>query len=260
MLCIGADYLHKNRLFALRVLEQMQSRHDWTGFLAFAGPHVSEGSSAGAERRLVERHPSLAASILDCAAVTERDKAWLYQRAGLVIYPTVHEGFGLIPFEAAAHDVPCMWAPGTSLSELLPDEAAAILPWDAELTAQRAIELLRDAGVARRNVESVQEAGRHLTWDAAAARLVEAYALTCDAPATPASVSERRHGRITATLSEDSMRLIGPGGALPPDVQRPLLALATHPRIAAPVFGALRLGYRAGFKLRRFKDERAGDR
>ena len=29
------------------------------------------------------------------------------------------------------------------------------------------------------------------------------------------------------------MRLIGPGGALPADVERPLLALATHPRIAA---------------------------
>ncbi len=257
MLCIGADYRHKNRLFALRVLEQMRRRHDWTGLLVFAGPHVSEGSSAGAETELVRRDPGLAAAVVDCAAVTESEKAWLYRRARLVIYPTVHEGFGLVPFEAAADDVPCIWAPGTSLSELLPDAAAAIVPWDAELTAQRAIELLRDAAVARGNVESIQEAGRDLTWDAAAARLVEAYAGTCDAPATPASASERRHGRIDAALSEDSMRLIGPGGALPPDVERPLLALATHPRIAAPLFGALRFGYRTGYKLRRLKSNRS---
>jgi hypothetical protein len=47
------------------------------------------------------------------------------------------------------------------------------------------------------------------------------------------------------------MRLVGPGGELPPDVHRPLLALATHPRIAAPLFGALKLGYRASHRLRR---------
>lgn len=53
------------------------------------------------------------------------------------------------------------------------------------------------------------------------------------------------------------MRLIGPGGALPSDVERPLLALATHPRIAAPLFGALKLGYRTGFRLRRLGNDGA---
>jgi hypothetical protein len=53
-------------------------------------------------------------------------------------------------------------------------------------------------------------------------------------------------GGVTGlTLSEDAARLVGPGGELPEDVQRPLLALATHPRIARPVWSALRLGYRA---------------
>jgi hypothetical protein len=37
---------------------------------------------------------------------------------------------------------------------------------------------------------------------------------------------------------------VGPGGELPTDVHRPLLALATHPRIAKPAFAALKLGYR----------------
>ncbi len=47
------------------------------------------------------------------------------------------------------------------------------------------------------------------------------------------------------------MRLIGPGGALPSDVERPLLALATHPQIGKPMFRAIRLGYRASYRLRR---------
>jgi hypothetical protein len=121
------------------------------------------------------------------------------------------------------------------------------------------MELVRRSDVARRNVETVHRAGATLTWDATAAALLEAYEATCDLPATPGSLSERRHGRISTALSEDSMRLIGPGGALPADLERPLLALATHPRIAAPLFGALRFGYRTGFKLRRWRN-RSSDR
>jgi hypothetical protein len=52
-------------------------------------------------------------------------------------------------------------------------------------------------------------------------------------------------------VSEDALRLIGPGGALPKDVERPLLALATHPQIGAPMFRAMKLGYRATYRLRR---------
>ena len=65
-------------------------------------------------------------------------------RRRLVLYPTVYEGFGLVPFEAAGHGVPCMWAAGTSLSEILPEAAATIVPWDAAATADVAFELMSD--------------------------------------------------------------------------------------------------------------------
>jgi len=62
--------------------------------------------------------------------------------------------------------------------------------------------------------------------------------------ATPAS-------SLPSPVSEDGLRLVGPGGALPAELERPLLALATHPRIARPLFTALRAGYRAAYRLRR---------
>ena len=46
ILCIGTDFHHKNRVFALRVLDELQRRRDWKGCLVFAGPHVAVGSSA----------------------------------------------------------------------------------------------------------------------------------------------------------------------------------------------------------------------
>ena len=57
--------------------------------------------------------------------------------------------------------------------------------------------------------------------------------------------------RQHSVLSEDALRLVGPHGALPRDLERPLLALANHRRLAAPLFGAIKGGYRLWHSLRR---------
>ena len=113
--------LHKNRVFALRLLKALGQGGADTTRLVFAGPSVAHGSSRPQEARFLAAHPALANRVRDLGPVSEAEKHWLYGRAALVVYPTVVEGFGLVPFEAAAHDVPCLWAPGSSLSELLPD-------------------------------------------------------------------------------------------------------------------------------------------
>ena len=235
MLCLGNDYRHKNRLFALRMLDELITRHRWEGRLVLAGPHVPHGSSAPEERRMLSARPELAVAVVDLGAVSEAEKAWLLGRAGLVLYPTVYEGFGLVPFEAAAHSVPCMWAAGTSLSELLDDDAAPLVAWDPAASADRALELMRDERERELNVGLIRRAAETLTWDVSAARLLEVYEQTCDAPAAAGGVLFRSGGLINGALTEDAARLMGPGGALPPDVERPLLALSTHPRLAVTV-------------------------
>jgi hypothetical protein len=42
-------------------------------------------------------------------------------------------------------------------------------------------------------------------------------------------------------------------------VERPLLALATHPQIGKPMFRAMKLGYRASFRLRRLRGDAGPD-
>jgi hypothetical protein len=128
---------------------------------------------------------------------------------------------------------------------LLPDSAAAIVPWDAAASANQALTLLRDDAARARQLTLVHDAARRLTWDATAASLLELYAAACDAPPPPLSALERAQGLMSGAISDDALRLVGPGGALPPELERPLLALSTHPRLGKPVFGALKLGYRA---------------
>jgi GT2 family glycosyltransferase len=255
ILCIGTDFRHKNRAFAVRVLEALRRHHGWSGRLVLAGPSVTRGSSAPQEARLLALSPQTAGAVVRLGAVSEAEKAWLYERAHLVIYPTIHEGFGLVPFEAADHDRPCAWAPGTSLSEVLPDEAAAIVAWSAEETAERILPLLRDPAAREANLQAIRAAGAAHGWEAMGSRLMDLYEELCDGPATPAA---RLFAESSAalSLSRDAFALVGPGGALPAEAERPLLALATHPLLGAPVFGLLRAAYRAGYRANRLRARR----
>lgn len=251
ILCLGTDFRHKNRAFALRLVAELRERHDWQGYLLLAGPHVTEGSSSAEEAEFLALHPDLAGSVIDLAAVTEAEKSWLYERAGLVLYPTVYEGFGLVPFEAADHGTPCMWAPATALAEVLPAELGGLRPWDVAASAESALRLLRDERESSSQLSAIRDAARALTWDAAAAQLLDVYSATCDAPSAPSGGMARRFGVMQPEMSSDAVRLVGPDGMLPPDIERPLLAAATHPAFGAPVFAALRVGYRVGYVWRR---------
>jgi glycosyltransferase involved in cell wall biosynthesis len=251
IVCLGTDFRHKNRLFALRVLEELKRSHDFNGWLAFVGPHVAHGSSGPEEEELLARRPGLAEAVVDMAAVSEAEKTWLLRRAGVVMYPTVYEGFGLVPFEAADHGVPCAWAPGTSLSEILPETAAELEPWDPVASAERVLALLRDKQARDGNIAAIRAAAPERTWDTTAAQLLDVYHATCDKPISAAGALERTEGLLNGGVSEDALRLIGPGGALPRDVERPLLALAMHPQVGTPVFNAIKAGYTAAYRLRR---------
>jgi GT2 family glycosyltransferase len=251
ILCLGTDFHHKNRLFALRLVQELRGRHGWDGYLLFAGPHVDRGSSADREAELISASRELPARVLDFEAVSEAEKVWLFERARLMLYPTVHEGFGLIPFEAAEQSLPCLWAPGTSLSEILPESEAGIVPWNLEHSAEHALVLLRDDAARERNLSAIRAAAAGLTWATSAAKLVEIYRDVCAAPPSDGSVLERRDARVSGGLSEDALRLVGPGGAIPEDLERPLLALATHRQFSAPMFGAIKFGYQLSYRLRR---------
>ena len=77
ILCLGTDFHHKNRVFALRILERLNARHDWEGVLVLAGPTVGRGSSREREAQWLAAHPQMATAVLDVGAVSEAEKAWL---------------------------------------------------------------------------------------------------------------------------------------------------------------------------------------
>jgi glycosyltransferase involved in cell wall biosynthesis len=185
LLCLGTDFTHKNRLFALQVVLRMIGRQRWRGRLVLAGPHARPGSSAPAERAFLLAHPELQAVTTDLGPVSEGEKRWLLENAALVLAPTVYEGFGLIPAEAGQAGVPCLYAAQTSLAEVLPRECALIVPWDPAATADAALRLIHDQELRRWLVQTIQAACQQYSWDDTAARLVRVYRdAVCSPPPT----------------------------------------------------------------------------
>jgi GT2 family glycosyltransferase/glycosyltransferase involved in cell wall biosynthesis len=276
LLVLGTDYRHKNRMFVLRLLEELCTRHLWDGALVLAGPHVAHGSSAGDEAAFLASRPELAARVHEVAAVTESEKRWLLEETVAVVYPTVYEGFGLVPFEAAAAGAPCLFAPHTSLSEILPEELAQLVPWDPTASAERALPLLQGSG-RDQLVDLVGAAAARYTWRRCAEQTMSAYERAVTRPARPslapppdvlelqarakesesraeesesrAEESESRYSELVDTIGEDGMSLVGPDGILPAKIRRPLLAISVRRWLRAPIFALIRLPYQIVFRL-----------
>jgi glycosyltransferase involved in cell wall biosynthesis len=242
LLCLGADYGHKNRLFALQLLRELQRRHGWSGRLAMVGPQVPCGSSSRAEADYLLRNPEVARAVVRLGAVTEGEKAWLYHHAAGVLYPTVYEGFGLVPFEAAAAGVPCFFAAQSALAEILPEEAATLHPWDPESSSDDVIRVLRDANRREALVDAVRSAGERFRWDDVTTRLLQVYRVAADAPPQLRVTPEI----VDLSTTSIGRSLVGEGGALPPGIQAALWAISRRRYLRIPVFWGLRIVYRLG--------------
>jgi GT2 family glycosyltransferase len=289
LLCLGTDFVHKNRGFALRLLAELRAAHGWQGGTVFAGPHVAIGSSASEEAAFLALHPELADVVVDVAAVDEGNKRWLLHHAALMVYPSVHEGFGLIPFEAAEAGLVCAFAPQTSMAELFPRSLALIEPWDARVTAERILPYLHSQRLRDDHIAAVRLSAAPLTWKKTARALIDLYREAAGSPARESRkriddfVDERREVERTRSAHEASKRrfaarldeqqdefralqrgywdlraafdetaeaLVGREGVIPADLRRPLLAIGHRRSLRVPAFGLVRLLYRTGYRLR----------
>jgi GT2 family glycosyltransferase/glycosyltransferase involved in cell wall biosynthesis len=259
LLCLGTDFRHKNRLFAMRLLYALRVRHGWDGRLVLAGPNVAHGSSIADETAWELAHPAAAASILRVPAVSESEKRWLIRNAAAVVYPSTYEGFGFVPFEAAAEGVPCFFAHVSSLAETLAQATAVIVPWDADVTADRAIGALRDAERRSALVAEVSACASRYRWSRTAELTLAAYDEVVRSSTPPAAAAaadaiesernmremELRYWSLWNEIGPTGMSLVGPDGRLPDDVQHAVAALVSRSSTRGPFLAALRAARRA---------------
>jgi len=258
LLCLGTDFKHKNRVFALRLFECLRDEQGWQGSLVLAGPRVAFGSSAGEEASYLSTRPELARSVTTLPAVSDADKAWFLSHCSAVLYPTTYEGFGLMPFEAADHERPSVFASHTALAEILPPELATLVPWDPHASAQRVSDLLMRPDSAKEHVQAVRRAARRLTWQSTGETMLDVYRSAAAAPARESSrlaeeialveserdELERKYNELWQSLTPDARTLVDPAGPLDTAAQHSLAAFVKRPLRRRLLLGSLRLAYR----------------
>jgi hypothetical protein len=275
LLCIGADYQHKNRPFAIAVLDELRRSHRWLGKLVLVGQHVDSGSSREQEREAMAQRSLTDDLVVDLGPVSSETRSWLMAHCSAVIYPTVHEGFGLVPFEAAVANVPCLFAAQSSLAELLDPELATLVPWDAARSAKGAFALLVDDIARETHLRRLTETASALRWSDCAHGTISGYESAIAAPYRASSLDawralEReneivrldesrkqlsaRVRELSDDLGEDAQALVGARALLSRSDQRALLAVAARPAFRRLLFGTLRSGFGAAHAIRRLRE------
>lgn len=174
LLCLGAAYHHKNRTFTMRLLTELHAR-GWNGRLVLAGPIPPRGNSLGSESAARLTSSASAADVVTLGDLTDAEKRWLYEHAALTVYPTVSEGFGLVPFESATHGVPVLSSRQGSLDEILPPELPCLDGYRIDAAADLAWRLLHDGDARSECLAALAARAERYTWANTASALVELF-------------------------------------------------------------------------------------
>jgi GT2 family glycosyltransferase/glycosyltransferase involved in cell wall biosynthesis len=264
LLCLGTDFRHKNRVFALRLLETLGEEQGWNGTLVLAGPRVNDGSSVGEEAAYLATRPELAKAVVTLPAVDEAEKAWLLEHCAAVLYPTTYEGFGLMPFEAAHHGRPCLFASQTALAEILPGELATLVPWDPSVSAERVAHLLERPEAIQEHVLAIGRTAGRFTWQATGESLIDVYRAAAAAPARESAQlaeelslveserdeAERKYNELWRSLTPDARTLVAPGGPLSPATHRSLAVVAGRPFLRRLLLGPVQVAVQLALRIK----------
>jgi glycosyltransferase involved in cell wall biosynthesis len=132
-------------------------------------------------RRAVHRH-QLHKQVRFLGFVPEDTLAVLYRLAGVFVFPSLYEGFGLPPLEAMACGAPVITSNVSSLPEVVGDAALLVDPYSSEAIAEAIGRVLGDPALAADLRRKGRARARDFSWHRSVARTLEIYREVAHAP------------------------------------------------------------------------------
>ena len=218
ILCLGTNFAHKNRDFAIAVVEEVRRRGKDID-LVFAGLELKNNISGEDPERMNQLLKAPWIKTLGSVSAPERD--WLVGNAAVAIYPTSAEGFGLVPFESAALGTPIVATSFGPLSELLSGQIPAN-NWTISDYAEAITAFLDSSTNSDEQVRGIRKVEQSLTWKSCASKMVDAFIQISEMEKSRANVAstefesqllvaqERFNKRVNAITSSFSWKLTAP--------------------------------------------------
>ncbi|MDL1969854.1 MAG: glycosyltransferase family 4 protein [Candidatus Desulfofervidaceae bacterium] len=99
----------------------------------------------------------------------------LYRKAGLFIFPSLYEGFGLPPLEAMACGCPVVVSNAASLPEVCGDAAYYVDPYDVDSIAEGIYKVLTDENLRQSLIQRGLERAKLFSWGKTAEQTLEVF-------------------------------------------------------------------------------------
>lgn len=163
----GVGFRHKNRGFAIRLASEL-CRLDWSGRLVLVGPYPDFGSSEIDDARLLLATPELRGRVIRCGHLDEEVFGRALKGAGVLVFPSLTEGFGLPPFEAALDGTPAATPDHGVFREVVPESARILRGFDLSESARGVLDLLSDTKRSQRVVDDLVSAAGKRSWSTVA--------------------------------------------------------------------------------------------
>ena len=142
-------------------------------------------SKYAALRRAVHKH-QLHKYVRFLGYLPEGTLAAMYRLAGVFVFPSLYEGFGLPPLEAMASGTPVVTSNVSSLPEVAGDAAVLVDPYDPEAIADGIVRVLTDSTLAAQlRVKGLARA-QQFSWETSVRRVREIYEEASSMPAAAA--------------------------------------------------------------------------
>lgn len=183
LLYVGGLSPHKNLHLLIEAYRRVIAGGEFDGVrLLLVGDYVGDVFTSAYDglRGEVTRH-GLEDRVLFTGFVPDEALVELYNRAELLVLPSLEEGFGLPALEAAACGLPVVTSAVGPMADLLGPAAWAFPPHDVDALARGLRTLLRDPARRRQmGAEGVRRASG-FSWERAAAQLREMFRELCAA-------------------------------------------------------------------------------
>lgn len=164
-------YPHKNHDVLIRSLPELLSR-------APDATLVLTGRSGPRDAELDRLAGSLGVgnAVRRLGRLPKADLKALYEAATALVFPSIHEGFGLPLIEAMAHGTPVVAANASAIPEVVDGHGELLDPHEPSVWATTLADLLTNPARRRELAAASRRGAAQFTWAASASRVAAAYA------------------------------------------------------------------------------------
>jgi glycosyltransferase involved in cell wall biosynthesis len=201
---LGSSYAHKNRGYALRLLSLVNSDSTSETRMILVGANPPFGGTLKEDQALTEEL-GLGNLVEFINWLPDEEIQLIISRASIVLYPSISEGFGLVPFEAAANGAAPLFALQTSLKGIAPGVPYFLTLVDIERDARVAATLLDSQEARETQIAYIDLVAEALTWEGIADELVSHLKLTL---LTPSRVTEQFRKEFFASRKTNKKSLL----------------------------------------------------